>query len=304
MPASRLLESVLMAEHLFPEKLEQALKKGASANQRFSNGELPLTALLRKTIEDQGSMLSERPIRAFRALINAGARLDDKDSKGLSALSYLICLLPIKPSPNVSILLLIESSIFNPTHECSEEGEICRLMCSSFLLKEFRWVHADPLNVNQNTAPIFSLNGFESPSLPDPILESEMPDWSTPLCRFHEDGTWSILSTEKSQIYRVLVLSQQKIWSQVLRFDDEFLKSAESDDGETLLMQAACQGAMEVIPLLIERGLDIKKMDKNGNTAMDIAKKSNHFDVVSLLEKIQFNKLPNGGDSLVPRVRL
>lgn len=54
--------------------------------------------------------------------------------------------------------------------------------------------------------------------------------------------------------------------------------------GETALIRAVMKGAKDNVKILIENNADINLKDKNGNTAMDYAQKSNYNEIVKILK--------------------
>jgi len=56
-------------------------------------------------------------------------------------------------------------------------------------------------------------------------------------------------------------------------------------DGMTPLMVAASAGHADVVGYLIENGADVKRKNKKGQTAVDLAKKKGNKAIVKLLTK-------------------
>lgn len=59
----------------------------------------------------------------------------------------------------------------------------------------------------------------------------------------------------------------------------------DTDEGFTALMFAAAEGQTEVIKVLLSHGANIKITDKDGDTALDFAKKNGHQEAVQALKK-------------------
>ncbi|KAH8277667.1 hypothetical protein KR018_003294 [Drosophila ironensis] len=55
--------------------------------------------------------------------------------------------------------------------------------------------------------------------------------------------------------------------------------------GWTALMMAACEGAAEAVAFLLRKGADPKTQDKSGNTALTLARRKGHLEIVALLEE-------------------
>ncbi len=55
--------------------------------------------------------------------------------------------------------------------------------------------------------------------------------------------------------------------------------------GGTALMRAANEGRAEVVKLLIESGADVNAMTRGGESALSLAEKNGHADVVQLLRQ-------------------
>jgi ankyrin repeat protein len=88
--------------------------------------------------------------------------------------------------------------------------------------------------------------------------------WAGPA--FHE-------AAEKGQLKQV---------TEMLKTNPEWLDS-EDDEGETALMEAAEEGKLEVVRLLIDRGADINHQDWDGETALMEAVQDDRLEVVELL---------------------
>jgi ankyrin repeat protein len=50
-------------------------------------------------------------------------------------------------------------------------------------------------------------------------------------------------------------------------------------------MDAAYKGCLEVVQALLAKGADVHARDKDGKTALDVAKAEKHADVKALLEQ-------------------
>ena len=54
-------------------------------------------------------------------------------------------------------------------------------------------------------------------------------------------------------------------------------------DGYTILMNASAKGYVDIVRFLLDNGADVLIQDSNGMTALDIAKKANQKEIVSIL---------------------
>ena len=59
--------------------------------------------------------------------------------------------------------------------------------------------------------------------------------------------------------------------------------AVEKSEGFDALMWAAAEGNALVVRLLIDAGADVKRKDKDGETAYDFAKKNGHQAVAKML---------------------
>ncbi|XP_044008923.1 G patch domain and ankyrin repeat-containing protein 1 homolog [Aphidius gifuensis] len=59
--------------------------------------------------------------------------------------------------------------------------------------------------------------------------------------------------------------------------------------GWTPLMSAAYSGSIKIVEYLLKLGADKKLADKSGNTALDLAKKKHHTDIIIALKKSNLN---------------
>ena len=64
----------------------------------------------------------------------------------------------------------------------------------------------------------------------------------------------------------------------------------DNEEGFTALMFAAAEGQTEVIKVLLSHGANIKISDKDGDTALDFAKKNGHQKAVQALKKAMKGK--------------
>ena len=55
------------------------------------------------------------------------------------------------------------------------------------------------------------------------------------------------------------------------------------DEGNTVLIEAASCGHLEIVKYLIEKGADINAKNRNGNTALVEATSKGHLEIVKLL---------------------
>jgi ankyrin repeat protein len=64
-----------------------------------------------------------------------------------------------------------------------------------------------------------------------------------------------------------------------------------------LLYEATESGDLEVVRIILKRGINVNKTNKNGNTPLHVAAKSGHKEVTSLLLKCgaNVNRINNNG---------
>ena len=65
-------------------------------------------------------------------------------------------------------------------------------------------------------------------------------------------------------------------------------------DGRTRLHVAVCNGDLDYVKMLLQKGADITQKDKDGNTALDLARQAGHVLIVKYLETCK----PFWGDSI------
>ncbi|XP_076061960.1 G patch domain and ankyrin repeat-containing protein 1 homolog isoform X2 [Oratosquilla oratoria] len=95
----------------------------------------------------------------------------------------------------------------------------------------------------------------------------------------------------KRIIYKAMQCAQSNDVNGLKKCLDEGVPVNSKDDyGWSLLMIAACAGARQVIQELLLRGAKISTSDKKGNTAMYLAAKMNHPDIVDTIIKSRKKK--------------
>ncbi|KAH8401662.1 hypothetical protein KR009_007203 [Drosophila setifemur] len=75
---------------------------------------------------------------------------------------------------------------------------------------------------------------------------------------------------------KVEELSQMEIPEDELNSRDSF--------GWTALMMAACEGAVDAVIFLLQKEADVEVRDKSGNSALKLAQRKGHLEIVELLE--------------------
>lgn len=91
------------------------------------------------------------------------------------------------------------------------------------------------------------------------------------------------LTFDKNQFFRLAISNNVEELSQMRITNEEELNICDSY-GWTALMMASCEGSEDVVDWLLRLGANTEVTDKGGNTALQLARKRNHKDVVRLLQ--------------------
>ncbi|XP_017077597.1 G patch domain and ankyrin repeat-containing protein 1 homolog [Drosophila eugracilis] len=93
---------------------------------------------------------------------------------------------------------------------------------------------------------------------------------------------------DKTKFFRLATGNNVEELSQ-MEVSEEDLNSRDSF-GWTALMMAACEGAVEVVVWLLQKGIHVETTDKSGNTAFKLAQRKGHSEIVQLLETLPLSE--------------
>lgn len=108
---------------------------------------------------------------------------------------------------------------------------------------------------------------------------------------------------DKNRFFR-LAMSNDVEQLSLLSISEEQQLNACDSFGWTALMMAACEGAEEAVAWLLEQGAAVEMRDKSGQTALELARRKGHLNIVELLENLNCceAEAPLGVDSTVVAV--
>ncbi|KAH8348435.1 hypothetical protein KR084_007418 [Drosophila pseudotakahashii] len=92
------------------------------------------------------------------------------------------------------------------------------------------------------------------------------------------------LPFDKSKFFRLATSNQVEELSQ-MEISVEDLNTRDSF-GWSALMMAACEGATDSVAWLLQQGVHVETTDKSGNTALKLAQRKGHSEIVQLLETL------------------
>ncbi|XP_016972378.1 G patch domain and ankyrin repeat-containing protein 1 homolog [Drosophila rhopaloa] len=93
---------------------------------------------------------------------------------------------------------------------------------------------------------------------------------------------------DRSKFFRLATSNKVEELSE-MKISEEELNSRDSF-GWTALMMAACEGATEAVAWLLQKDVLVEIADKSGNTALKLAQRKGHSEIVQLLETLPISE--------------